>query len=104
MVAAIERWRDQIDAIDAELLGLLNRRARLALEVGRRKQGAGLPLRDARRERQILARALQDNAGPLRPAAVQRLFRAILAESRRVARRTLSQKTAQRTAGRRACA
>jgi len=104
MVAGIERWRDEIDAIDAELLGLLNRRARLALEVGRRKRGAGLPLRDAKRERQILDRALRDNAGPLGPEAVRRLFRTILAESRRVARRSLSQKTVLRGAGRRACA
>jgi len=104
MVAAIERWRDEIDAIDAELLGLLNRRAGLALEVGRRKRGVGLPLRDARRERQILTRALRANPGPLGAAAVERLFRAILAESRRMARRTLSRGDATRAARRQACA
>jgi chorismate mutase len=104
MVAAIERWRDEINAIDAELLGLLNRRAGLALEVGRRKRGVGLPLRDIPRERQILARALQENPGPLGAAAVKRLFRAILAESRRLARRTLSRGAAARAARRRACA
>jgi chorismate mutase len=104
MVAAIERWRDEIDAIDAELLSLLNRRAGVALEVGRRKQGAGLPLRDAKREREILARARGMTHGPLGPAAIERLFRAILAESRRVARHTLSRKSAERAAGRRACA
>jgi len=104
MVARIERWRDEIDVIDAELVSLLNRRAGLALEVGRRKRGAGLPLRDARRERQILARALRANPGPLGGAAIERLFRAILAESRRMARRTLSRGAAARAAGRRACA
>ncbi|HMD30553.1 MAG TPA: chorismate mutase [Candidatus Acidoferrales bacterium] len=104
MVAAIERWRDEIDAVDAELLALLNRRAGLALEVGRRKQGAGLPLRDARRERQILDRAIQENAGPLDPAAIKRLFRAVLAESRRTTRRALSRKSAMRAEGSRACA
>ena len=104
MVAAIERWREAIDSIDAELLGLLNRRARLALEVGRRKQGAGLPLRDPRRERQILARALRDNLGPLGSAAIRRLFRTILAESRRVARRAISGRSRARAARRRACA
>ena len=104
MVAAIERWRDEIDAIDAELLSLLNRRAGVALEVGRRKQGAGLPLRDAKRERQILARARASTQGPLGPAAIERLFRAILTESRRVARHTLSRKAAVPTAGRRVCA
>ena len=104
MVAAIERWRDEIDAIDAELLSLLNRRAGAALEVGRRKRGAGLPLRDAKREREILARACAGTRGPLGPAAIERLFRAILAESRRVARRTLARNRGDRAARRRACA
>ena len=104
MVAAIERRRDEIDAIDAELLSLLNRRAGVAVEVGRRKRGAGLPLRDAKREREILARARAGTRGPLGPAAIERLFRAILAESRRVARHTLSRKADERAAGRRACA
>jgi len=104
MVAAIERWRDEIDAIDAELLSLLNRRAGAAVEVGRRKRGAGLPLRDAKREREILRRARAATRGPLGPAAIERLFRAILAESRRVARRTLGSKPSERAARRRACA
>jgi len=104
MVAAIERWRDEIDALDAELLGLLNRRAELALEVGRRKVGAGLPLRDPKRERRILERAARENGGPLGRAAVERLFRAILAESRRLARHQLRPGASQRDARRRACA
>jgi len=104
MVAAIERWRDEIDAIDAELLHLLNRRAGAAMEVGRRKRGAGLPMRDAKREREILARVRANTRGPLGPAAIERLFRAILAESRRAAHRTLRRKTAERAATRRVCA
>ncbi len=104
MVAQIERWRDEIDLIDAELLCLLNRRVLLAREVGRRKRGAGLPLRDVRRERQILARAHKRNRGPLGAAAIERLFRAILAESRRATRHTLAREPALRAAGRRACA
>lgn len=104
MTAAIERWRDEIDALDAELLGLLNRRAALALEVGRRKLGAGLPLRDPKRERRILERAVRENSGPLGPAAVERLFRTILAESRRAARHRLRPQAPQRDKGRRACA
>jgi len=104
MVAEIERWREEIDLIDAELLGLLNRRVVLAREVGRQKRGAGLPLRDARRERQILARARERNRGPLGPAAVERLFRAILAESRRATRHTLAQESGAPAARRRICA
>jgi len=104
MVEEIERRREEIDLIDAELLGLLNRRVVLAREVGRRKRGAGLPLRDARRERQILARIRERNRGPLGPAAVERLFRAILAESRRATRHTLAHDSAAPAARRRICA
>jgi chorismate mutase len=84
MEKTIQRWRGRIDAIDEELLELLNQRALLALEVGRRKRAAKLRLRDPKREQTILSRARERNAGPLSEKAVARLFRAILAESRRV--------------------
>ncbi|HEV2423340.1 MAG TPA: chorismate mutase [Terriglobia bacterium] len=83
MTMIVGHLRQQIDAIDAQLLDLLNRRAEVALELGRHKRGSGLELRDVEREAQILSRARELNAGPLEPAAVERVFRAILAESRR---------------------
>lgn len=83
MQISLERWRGQIDVIDRTLVELLNRRAMLALEAGERKREAGLGLRDLKREKEILARARERNAGPLDSAAVGRLFRAILMESRR---------------------
>ncbi len=83
MAPAVGRLREQIDLIDAELLDLLNRRAEVALELGRHKREAGLEIRDARREDQILTRARALNSGPLDPEAVERLFCAILDESRR---------------------
>jgi chorismate mutase len=49
---ALLRRRRAIDALDAELLRLLNQRARLASEVGRIKRSCGLPIYDGRRERQ----------------------------------------------------
>ena len=99
MQVSLERWRSRIDAIDRKLLQLLNRRARLALEVGRKKRAAGIALRDPRREAAILARMRQRNPGPLTAPAVGRLFRAILAESRRVEARTFAK---PRAAGKRA--
>ena len=47
----IKEWRAEIDIIDNELLRLMNRRARLAVRVGRIKSSAGLPLADPERER-----------------------------------------------------
>ena len=80
----IEHWRKEIDEIDAELLRLLNMRARLALKVGVLKQAAELPCCDPERERNVLQRLQQINDGPLDERAVGKVFRRIIRESRRV--------------------
>jgi len=80
----IDHWRKEIDDIDAELLRLLNMRARLALKVGALKQAADLPCRDPERERYVLQRLQQINDGPLDERAVGKLFHRIIRESRRV--------------------
>ena len=80
----IDHWRKEIDEIDAELLRLLNVRARLALKVGALKQAAHLPFCDPERERTVLQRLQQLNPGPLDERAVDKVFRRIIRESRRV--------------------
>ena len=80
----IEHWRKEIDDIDAELLRLLNMRARLALEVGALKHAADLPCCDPERERSVLQRLQDLNDGPLDKRAVDKVFRRIIRESRRV--------------------
>jgi chorismate mutase len=66
------------------LLRLLNTRARLAVQIGVLKRRAGLPIEDAERERDVLARACRANAGPLDERAVTEIFRRIIIESRRL--------------------
>ncbi len=80
----IEHWRKEIDDIDAELLRLLNMRARLALKVGAIKQASHLPYCDPERERSVLQRLQEMNDGPLDQRAVGKVFRRIIRESRRV--------------------
>jgi chorismate mutase len=80
----IEHWRNEIDEVDAEILRLLNMRARLAIKVGTLKRSAGLPLRDLEREHFVLNRLQEANNGPLDQQAVVRLFQRIIRESRRV--------------------
>jgi prephenate dehydratase/chorismate mutase len=84
---SIEDWRARIDEVDGELLRLLNRRARLAARIGALKRHAGLPLLDAVRERDVIARACRDNRGPLDDSAVVEIFRRVIIESRRVEER-----------------
>lgn len=80
----IEHWRKEIDEIDEELLRLLNVRARLALKVGALKRAAALPIVDPDRERLVLERLKEINSGPLDQRAVDRLFRRIIRESKRI--------------------
>jgi chorismate mutase-like protein len=77
-------WRAKIDAIDTTLLHLLNVRAGFALEVGRLKGESGLALRVPAREREILARMIKLNPGPLDSAAVEKIYQHILDESIRI--------------------
>jgi chorismate mutase len=80
----IEHWRKEIDDIDVELLRLLNMRARLAMKVGALKHAANLPFCDPERERSVLERLQEMNCGPLDERAVEKVFRRIIRESRRV--------------------
>ena len=80
----LEELREEIDAIDAELLQLISRRAKVAVRVGAIKQAAGLPLYDPERERDVLAHVLRANGGPLGDVAISKIFRLIIEESRRL--------------------
>ena len=80
----IEYWRKEIDEVDAELLRLLNIRARLALKVGALKKAAHLPFCDPDREQYVLSRLQHLNSGPLDNRAVYKLFRRVIRESRRI--------------------
>jgi len=80
----IEHWRKEIDEVDLELLRLLNVRARLALKVGALKKAKSLPIADIDRERTVLRRLQELNDGPLDQRAVDKLFRRIIRESKRI--------------------
>jgi chorismate mutase len=86
---SIEQWRGEIDKVDEELLQLFNRRARYAIEIGLLKRRAGLPIEVPEREAAIIARMVEDNEGPLDGEAIQRLFEALISESRQAERAML---------------
>ena len=75
-------WRRRIDEIDKKLVELLNERSRCALEIGKLKQAANLPLYQPEREKDVLRNAESTNAGPLSNAAIRRLFERIIDEAR----------------------
>ena len=84
----VDPWRERIDAIDDQILRLLNSRSACAVEIGRLKRRVGLPIYSPPRERSILDRLTRDNPGPLDPLAVRRVFERIIDESRRLERIT----------------
>lgn len=81
---SLEDWRQQIDALDAELLRLLNQRAAIACEIAAIKVASGLPAYDGSRERQVLARVVEKNTGPLDQQSVTDIFSGIIRETRRL--------------------
>lgn len=73
--------RDQIDAIDSELLRLLNKRATLALAVGEIKSRDGLPIYAPEREMTLLRSLVERSDGPLPPLAIKAIYREIMSAS-----------------------
>lgn len=72
--------RAEIDAIDDELLRLLNKRAAIALRVGETKRQDGASLCDHNRERDVLTRLCGQNPGPLSEQNVVNIFQRIIDE------------------------
>lgn len=83
---ALDELRRRIDALDAQLVALLNQRATCALQIGRLKDAAGLPVYQPSREAEVLTNVRRHNGGPLDAAAVTRLFERIIDEARRLER------------------
>jgi len=80
----LEAWREKIDALNEQILVLVNQRAECALAVGEIKRAAGLPLYAPDREMAVLNQIKSLNKGPLSHEAVQRIFKQIIDESLRL--------------------
>ena len=73
--------RRQIDAIDDQILELLNQRAEVALAVGHAKAGQGLEFYVPGRELEVFERLTTRNRGPFPDDAVRRVYREIISAS-----------------------
>ena len=82
----VEDWRKKIDAIDDQLLVLLNERANCSIEIGWIKRARNLTIYVPEREIEILQRLSSANRGPLTKAAIRRLFERVIDESRSIER------------------
>jgi chorismate mutase/prephenate dehydratase len=82
MTSTLSELRCQIDAIDLEVLTLLNRRAALAYDVGEIKRLDGSTVFCPQRETQVQDNIVASNKGPLQPHSVQVIWREIMSACR----------------------
>jgi chorismate mutase len=82
----IDEIREEIDALDDELLKIFNRRAALALAIGEIKKADGRAVYDPKREQKIFERMKAANPGPLDDGAIVRFFERVIDETRRLER------------------
>lgn len=82
MAKTLPELRTQIDALDLELLALLNRRAALAHEVGEIKRVDGSPVFRPDRETQVISNLQTANTGPLKNSSLAVIWREIMSACR----------------------
>ena len=85
-------WRNKIDALDRQLLELLNERARCVLAMVPLKMRSGIPIYEPKREEQVFGNIAAHNGGPLPPDAVRRIFERIIDEMRSIQRAAMEEK------------
>lgn len=73
--------RQKIDALDTELLRLLNERATVAQEIGTIKHREGLPIYSPEREDKVLRSLTDRSQGPLPPEAIRAIYCEIMSAS-----------------------
>ena len=78
----LQSLSERIDAADAELLTLLNRRAQLALEVGELKKREGSVVFRPEREAQVIDGLKAANPGPLGTGSIAPIWREIMSACR----------------------
>ncbi len=74
----IEEFRRQIDAIDNQILELLNRRAEVVVRIGEEKAKGNVAYHSPEREEEIIHRLTRENRGPFPSRAVKGVYREIL--------------------------
>lgn len=82
MSDGLEELRKRIDQLDTDLLALLKARAEAARAIGSLKEAGQGSFFDPGRERKVLDRILQKNAGAYPPEALVAIYREIISASR----------------------
>jgi chorismate mutase/prephenate dehydratase len=82
LIAALAPLRAEIDALDTQLIHLLNERARCALRVGDVKRQYGAVVFRPEREQQVVHKVQQNNPGPLKNESLATIWREVMSACR----------------------
>jgi chorismate mutase / prephenate dehydratase len=77
----LKNLRKQIDGIDRKITFLLNARSRVTLRIARQKQRCGAGIYSPDREREVLRKVALMSKGPLKPRAIEGIYREIMSAS-----------------------
>ncbi len=75
----VSRLRDEITAIDRELVALVNRRIETVARLKRYKDEHGIAFVDPNREAQMIADRLRENQGPMSEDGLRAFYLELLA-------------------------
>lgn len=78
----LEHLRQSIDACDRELVAILNKRSKVAAEIGRIKAEKGGTIYDPSREEIVYEKVSGLNAGPLPDSALRAIYREIISSAK----------------------
>jgi 3-deoxy-7-phosphoheptulonate synthase/chorismate mutase len=81
MSKEVDLLRQQLDEINLQILGLINKRAELVQEIGKEKLKQGINRFDPERERQMLNLLVENNDGPFSDDTIRHLFKQIFKAS-----------------------
>ena len=79
----VSSLREEISAIDRELLALVNRRIAAVARLKKHKDEHGISFVDPEREAHLLAERLRENEGPLSEAGLRAFYTELLALTKR---------------------
>lgn len=85
-------WRRDIDALDRELLELLNRRAKCVLQLAPLKRENNIDVLDPEREKAVQDNLRAANFGPLPDESVAEIFEAVMKAMRALQESRLASK------------
>lgn len=80
--------RQQIDAVDNQIVGLLGQRAALAQKIGKIKGSSGVPVFHPEREMEVIRRAVAANKSSMTGQQIEAVFREIMSACRSLEHKT----------------